>query len=87
MYSKYYQAIVNVPYTWFITGVLRNEDHLVLERTLAGHEGKVLEFFVPESSEKKFVDLMRYFVDKDYVFSFEEKPNRLAFTEENSNLG
>lgn len=77
MYCKYYQAKVNIPYTWFVTGVLRSEEHLVFERTIAGSNNEVVEFFVPQESEEKFVQIMQYFIERGYVTDFSEKENRL----------
>lgn len=77
MYCKYYQAKVNIPYTWFVTGVLRSEEHLVFERTLAESDNGIIEFFVPEDSEEKFFQIMQYFIEHGYVIHFESKENRL----------
>ncbi len=77
MYCKYYQAKVNIPYTWFVTGVLRSEEHLVFERTLAGSKNEILEFFVPQESEEKFIQIMEYFIEHGYASDFQEKENRL----------
>jgi hypothetical protein len=77
VYCKYYQAKVNIPYTWFVTGVLRSEEHLIFERTLAGSSNQVIEFFVPQESEEKFLQIMQYFLEYDYVFDLIEKENRL----------
>ena len=77
MYCKYYQAKVNIPYTWFVTGVLRSEEHLVFERTLADSNNEVMEFFVPKESEEKFIKIVQYFIEQGYLFDFKEKENRL----------
>ncbi len=77
MFCKYYQAKVNIPYTWFVTGVLRSEEHLVFERTLAGSSNQIIEFFVPQESAEKFLQIMQYFIEHGYVYNVEERENRL----------
>lgn len=77
MFCEYYQAVVDVPYTWFIGGVLRNEDNLVFERTIDG-SSNTLEFFVTKGQELEFLDLMNYLVKVGYIVSFEKKANRFA---------
>jgi len=80
MYCKYYQAKVNIPYTWFITGTLRSEEHLVFERALSESKNEIMEFFVPKDSEEKFLNIMNCFLELGYIKSFMEKPNRLMPT-------
>jgi hypothetical protein len=79
MYCQYYQAIVNIPCTHFITGILRSQEHLVFERALDGKNSSIIEFFVPEDSEEKFISIMQDFIKLGYVFSFEKKENRLKY--------
>jgi len=76
MFCEYYQAIVDVPYTWFVGGCLRNEDNLVFERTLE-ERPELLEFFVTKEQEQDFLSIMNYFIKLGYVISFEKKENRL----------
>lgn len=76
MYCLYFQAKVNIPYTWFIGGVFRNEDNLVFERTLEGSPD-TLEFFVPEGLEEEFLHIMDFLISERYVFSYEKMPNRM----------
>lgn len=76
MFCEYYQAIVDVPYTWFVGGCLRNEDNLVFERTLEDRP-ELLEFFVTKEQEQEFLSIMNYFIKLGYVISFEKKDNRL----------
>lgn len=76
MFCEYYQAIVDVPYTWFVGGCLRNEDNLVFERTLE-ERPELLEFFVTKEQEQEFLSIMNYFIKLGYVISFEKKENRL----------
>jgi len=79
MHCLYYQAKVNVPYTWFIGGVFRNEDNLVFERTLE-NSPDTLEFFVPEGQEEEFLHIVQYLVAQGYIFSYEKLPNRIIET-------
>jgi len=76
MYCQYYQANVNIPYTWFIGGLIRNEDNLVFERTLDNNSGTI-EFFIPEGLEKEFCDLMDCLIARGYVYNYQKLPNRL----------
>ncbi len=79
MFSEYYQAIVDVPYTWFVFGVFRNEDNLVFERTVEGSPN-ILEFFVTKDQEAEFLHVMDYLVKGGYILSVEKKVNRLSIT-------
>jgi hypothetical protein len=86
MLCEYYQAIVDVPYTWFVGGVFRNEDNLVFERTVDGRTD-LLEFFVTKDQEQEFLDLINYLVTVGFVLSFEKQTNRMGFkhSEDRSN--
>lgn len=76
MFCQYYQAIVHVPDTWFVGGLLRNEDNLVFERTMDGNSG-VIELFVADEQEAELVDLLGYLVRAGYLLCFEKKENRI----------
>jgi hypothetical protein len=76
MYCQYYKAKLNIPKTWFVSGVFRNEDNLVFARALDGREG-VFEFFVPKDHEQKFLDIMEHLVMKGYILSYKKDKNRL----------
>ncbi|KKQ33585.1 MAG: hypothetical protein US49_C0001G0265 [candidate division TM6 bacterium GW2011_GWF2_37_49] len=76
MYCHYYQAQVNVPYTWFITGVFRNENNIVFERAMKDDSSR-LEFFVAPDYEDLFLVIMQYLQKNGYVLNFEKKENRL----------
>lgn len=76
MFCEYYQAIVNIPSTWFVGGVFRNEDNLVFERTMDGCSDR-LEFFVTAACEPEFLELMHYLIETGYVVSCEKKENRI----------
>lgn len=76
MYCKYYQSQVLKNKTWFLTGSLKSEDNLAFVRTIDKEKG-ILEYFVPESQEPKFLNLMNCFIQKGLVSNLEEKENRL----------
>lgn len=77
---SYYQAIVSRPDTWFLTSVLRSFEHIVFDRTLDAEAG-LFEFFVPMTTEKYFLEIMREFVEKGIVSELKKLPNRLEFNE------
>jgi len=77
MYCEYYHAQTLKKKTWFVVGCFRNEDNLVFERTV-DLEKSVLEFFVPQDNEERFLDVMNYLKKNGYVLSLEKLPNRLA---------
>lgn len=76
MYCQYYLAQVNVPYTWFITGVFRNENNIVFERAME-NDSSQMEFFVAPDYEDKFLSIIEYLQKNGYVLSFDKKENRL----------
>jgi len=77
MYCQYYQAQTQKSKTWFVVGCFRNEDNLVFERTL-DLEKSILEFFVPQENEERFLDIMNYLKNNGYILNLEKLPNRLA---------
>lgn len=77
MFCQYYQATVNVPYTWFVTGVFRSEDNVVFERTM-DNDSSILEFFVPDDYEDNFLKVIQYLHRNGYIINFEKKENRLS---------
>lgn len=72
----YYQANIKREYVWFVAGALRNEDHIVFERTL-DKKTSLFEFFVPDLHHDLFVKIMKSFEKKGYVSDFKQLPNRL----------
>ncbi len=78
--SAYYQAHIKRDKVWFVVGVLRNEDHIVFERTIDKKES-LFEFFVPDLHHDLFVKIMRSFEQKGYVSNFRSLPNRFASEE------
>ena len=74
-YCAYYQALVDRQKTWFVVGVMRNEDHVAFERTLE-RQSEILEFFVPHDQEQAFLTLMEMLKKSGCVFSLKKQPNR-----------
>ena len=61
--------------TWFVTGVFRNEDNIVFERTLDG-QNELLEFLVPHNYFDHFIYLADYLVSRGYANWYKEEENR-----------
>ena len=76
-YCLYYHVAVEKQKTWFVVGIMRNEDHLAFERTLAG-QNNILEFFVPEALEQPFLILMEMLKKSGCVLGWSKLPNRYA---------
>ena len=76
MYCLYYTARLERTTTWFVTGILRAENHLVFDRALEDHP-HVFEFFVPPQKEEEFLDLMSVLIKRGNILSLEKKENRL----------
>jgi hypothetical protein len=76
MYCQYYQATLERPKTWFISGCFRNEDNVAFARALDGSKG-IFEFFVPKDQEETFLNLIKYLVRKRYILSYQKMKNRL----------
>lgn len=75
-YSLYYQALVSIPETWFVTATLRSFEHLTFDRTLDVEQG-LFEFFVPIEMEPTFLEIMYYFEKNGIVSSIKKLDNRL----------
>ncbi len=75
-FGSYYQAHVVPIHAWFFTGVMRSFEHVVFDRTL-NKEESLFEFFVPQDTEKYFLDLMNYFQKEEIVSGLIKKENRL----------
>lgn len=76
-YCLYYQAKIVRKKIWFVTGILRYEDHWCFDRTLDAH-ANILEFFVPRAFQERFEARMDYFVKEGLVEYVEPLPNRLT---------
>ena len=75
--GSYYQAHVDPAHGWFFVGVLRSFEHMVFDRTL-DVQTSLFEFFVPQDTEKYFLDLMDYFQQEQIISGLCKLPNRLV---------
>ena len=76
MYCSYYQAHVERELCWFVTASLRSYEHVAFDRTL-DPSTSLFEFFVPETTEKYFLEVMAYFEAEGLVTGLRKMPNRL----------
>jgi hypothetical protein len=75
-YCLYYCAEVERELCWFVTACLRSYEHVSFDRTL-DPATSLFEFFVPESTEKYFLEIMAYFESEGLVRDLQKLPNRL----------
>lgn len=75
--GSYYQAQVDPAHGWFFVGVLRSFEHMAFDRTL-DVKSSLFEFFVPQDTEKHFLDLMDYFKRERIISNLNKLPNRLV---------
>lgn len=76
LYCSYYQAQVQRELCWFVTACLRSYEHVSFDRTL-DPATSLFEFFVPQSTEKYFLEVMAYFESQGLIRNFQKLPNRL----------
>lgn len=76
LYCSYYQAHVERELCWFVTASLRSYEHVAFDRTL-DPEKSLFEFFVPNSTEKYFLEVMTYFQSQGLITGLAKLPNRL----------
>jgi hypothetical protein len=76
-YCSYYRAQLVRKKIWFLTGCLRNADHIAFERTPDRHEGDKVEFFVPRDREQEFLGLMDVLDQRGCIVWLRKVPNRL----------
>ena len=76
-FGSYYQAQVDPAQAWFFVGTLRSFEHIAFDRTLDVASSR-FEFFVPEDTEKYFLEFMRYFQEHQIIFNLTKMDNRLA---------
>lgn len=81
LYCVYYQAHVNRPLCWFVTGALRSYEHIAFDRTI-DIDKSIFEFFVPCSTEIYFLEVMAYFQEQGLVSNIVKLPNRLFNSDE-----
>lgn len=76
MYCSYYQAHVVPRHCWFVLATLKSFEHLVFDRTI-DTPNSIVEFFVPPSAEKYFLEVMKYFESQSMIDGLQKLPNRL----------
>ncbi len=76
MYCSYYKAKILRNKLWFVTGILKNEENWVFDRTL-DKNNDILEFFVIPDFEEEFLYFMELFQKGGIVITLEKLPNRL----------
>lgn len=79
-FGSYYQAQVDPAQAWFFVGALRSFEHMAFDRTLDVASSR-FEFFVPEDTEKYFLEFMHYFEQQKIVFNVAKMDNRLSDSE------
>ena len=57
-------------------GIIKSEENLALVRTIDKKSG-LLEYFVSPEQEKRFLNLMDYFIKEGIISELQEKENRL----------
>ncbi|HXW86127.1 MAG TPA: hypothetical protein VEK38_02170 [Candidatus Bathyarchaeia archaeon] len=77
LYCSYYQATVDRPLSWFVVAALKSYEHMSFDRTI-DVASSTFEFFVPESTEQYFLQLMDYFSAQGLVKNVQKLPNRCA---------
>ena len=75
-YCNYYQAHVVPIYCWYVAAILRSHEHVSFDRSWDTTQS-IFEFFVPQSMEPIFLDVMQHFIQKGYVQNLQQLPNRL----------
>ncbi len=76
VYCSYYQALVDKTFCWYVVAILKSYEHLAFDRTLDTQKN-LFEFYVPESREQEFLQLMNYFQQQHLVNNLLKMPNRL----------
>ena len=79
-YCIYYQAHIPREFCWFLTATLRSYEHVAFDRTL-NKEKSIFEFFVPESMESLFLQVMARIEKEGVVQDLKRLPNRLLSEE------
>lgn len=75
-YCCYFQAHIVKEQVWFVTSMLRGDDHIVFDRTV-DLQRSIFEFFVPENCVDQFLNIMRLLQQHGVVHGLVELPNRL----------
>lgn len=80
MFSRYFQANVIIPDTWFFVATFRAHEHIAFDRTLDKSTG-LFEFFVPADQAPLFLSLMEEYKRAGLITNLQELPNRLQDTQ------
>ena len=78
--SIYYQAHVVIKTTNLFVSTLKFYEHLAFDRTLNPQidaQNSIFEFFVPESQENNFLQVMTYLESLNLVSNIVKSENRL----------
>jgi hypothetical protein len=75
-YCLYFVATLLRKKIWFVSGLLRNEGRVALERSL-DKEKNQFEFFVPPAQKERFLQLMETLQELGLVLDLKEETNRL----------
>lgn len=76
-YCSYYQATIARRESLYFVALLHSYDHLSFDRTF-DVENSIFEFFVPESTESYFLEVMAELEKAGYVSDLKKMENRLA---------
>lgn len=75
-HCHYYQAYVVPAQCWYLTSILRSQEHLCFDRTI-DVPNSIFEFFVPDLTHPHFLQLMSYFEQAGIIKNFHKLPNRI----------
>jgi len=75
-YSLYYRAHIVKAEVWFFVAVLRSFDHVSFDRTY-DVTNSIFEFFVPDSMEPYFLEIIGALAKEGIIDRLEKMPNRL----------
>ena len=79
-YCLYYTARVERSLCWFLTAVVRGTEYICFDRAIDKHES-LFEFFVPDSYESVFCQVMEYLKKEHVVLEYRIGENRLLHEE------
>lgn len=75
-FCSYYVAQAVRDQCWLLSSLMRGTEHIAFDRAL-DKEKSIFEFFVPESTEHVFLQVIDYLLEKGILTSCEKKENRL----------
>lgn len=76
LFCSYYTGQVERSKVWVLVSALRGTEHICFDRTV-DVQNSIFEFFVPNSTEHIFLDVMKYLQKDGVLLSLEKKENRL----------